>query len=44
MEYSKPQVAVLGSASTLIQGSPKHGQGDSGSMTAEIRLDFESED
>ncbi len=36
MQYTKPQLAVLGDAARVIQGSPKVNGGDSGSLTAEF--------
>lgn len=37
MNYSKPEVAVLGDAAHLIQGS-KQSRGDNGSLTQKINV------
>jgi hypothetical protein len=39
MEYTKPEVTVLGDAAVLIEGS-KHEVGDAGSLTAERPIDM----
>jgi hypothetical protein len=43
MNYSKPEIAVLGDAALLVQGS-KVPAGDGGSLEAPIGADCELED